>query len=160
MPSGTPSALAQITLCCFWNWRGTTAAEAAGNTTNADRSMTLVKPRPSPSYLQKGPQSRGPRTPPAVLLLHSGTFFPTSPRPARECCQVSVYSAEGPMLAMYKTITMLSIEITHCHKQTYCNSTFCRSPLFILWRWMRTSHNSHRRDRCLGMKMPVYPIKQ
>lgn len=160
MPSGTPSALAQITLCCPWNWCSTRVAEAAGNTTNADRSTTLVKPRPSPIYLQKGPQSRGPWTPPAVLLLHSGTFLPTSPRPARERCQVSVYSAEGPMPAMYKTITTLSTEITDCHKQSYCNSTFCRSPLFILQRWMRTSHNSYRGDKCLGMKTPVYPIKQ
>lgn len=108
----------------------------------------------------EGTTVQGPRTPPAVLLLHSGTFFPTSPRAARERRQVCVHSAEGPVPAMYKTITTLSTEITHCHKQSYCTSTFCRSPLFILRRWMRTSHNSHRGDKCLAMKMPVYPIKQ
>lgn len=59
-----------------------------------------------------------------------------------------------------KTITTLTIETAHRHKQSYCNSTFCRSPLFVLRHWMRTSHNSHIGDKCLGMKTPVYPIKQ
>lgn len=106
--------------------------------------------------LTKLPAAEGPLNTSSCAAAPFRHVFPDQPETSsRTPPGLPVYSAEGPMPAMYKTITRLSTEITHCHKQSYCNSTFCRSPLFILRRWMRTSHNSHRGDKCLGMKTPV-----
>lgn len=125
MPSGTASALAQITPCCFWNWRSTTAAGAAGNTTNADRSTTLVKPRPLTKLPAERTTVQGPLNTSSCAAAPFRHVFPNQPETSsRTPPGLSVYSAQGPMPAMYKTITMLSTEITHCHKQSYCNSTF------------------------------------